>query len=82
MASAESTEARLITQPTERSMPARDDDEGLAEPEQQDRRDRDEDVLRIAEREEEVDRAAVVTEHRDDEEGDQQPQERPTPRAG
>ena len=48
MASAESTEARLITQPTREIDAGADDDEGLAEAEEQDRRDRDEDVLRVA----------------------------------
>ena len=55
-----------------------DDDEGLAEPEQQDRRDRDEDVLRVAERQE-VDRAAARHRDRDNEERDQQAEEHPRP---
>ena len=52
MACAESTEARLITQPTREVDAGGDDDEGLPEAEQQDRRDRDEDVLRVADGEE------------------------------
>ena len=50
MASAESTEARLMTQPTERSMPALMMTNVWPRPKEQDRRDRHEDVLRVADR--------------------------------
>ena len=54
-----------------------DDDEGLAEPEQQDRDDRDEDVLRVADGQEAG--AGARDRHRDDEEDDQHREERPGP---
>ena len=51
-----------------------DDDEGLPKAEEQDGRDRDQDVLRVADGEE-VDRAAVVERHGDEEEDDHQAEE-------
>ena len=56
-----------------------DDDEGLAEPEEQDRGDGDEDVLRVADGEE-ADRAAGGERHRDDEEERPGGRGRPRPR--
>ncbi len=81
IASAERTEARLITQPTDRSIDTGgDDDEGLAEAEQQHRYDGDQNVLGIADGEE-IDRAAGRQRHRDDEEQDHEAEKHPGPDA-
>ena len=81
MASAERTEAEAH-HPADREVDAgADDDEGLAEAEEQDRGDRDEDVLRVADGEE-ADVAAAGDRHGDDEEGDHQPEEGPGPEVG
>src|SRR6185436_3114845 len=57
-----------------------DDDEGLAEAEEQDRRDRQQNVLRVADGEE-IHRATVVDRYGDHEEDDHQAEERPSPEA-
>ena len=76
MASAESTDARLITQPTERSMPAEMMTKVWPRPSRTTGRDRHQDVLRIAHADE---GRRAEHRHRDDEEKDHQAEEDPSP---